>query len=318
MGRKIAQAAPLGAPCRPRPSERPPIPRNVAGRGVEGDLIAAIGDDGAVNNTADPSSAVPSETPPQEESGGREHVDRSRLYPRVTSFRFRRGSLTAGQQRNWETLWPVMGRDLATDGSPEAPVDFPSLFGRTAPAVVEVGSGTGISTAAMAATEPEVDVLAVEVYQPGLAQLLGLIDRNGLTNVRMVRGDAVVVLRELIAPASLTGVRVFFPDPWPKSRHHKRRFLQRGTIELIADRLVDGGVLHIATDHADYAQWIAELLATQNPDAPHVVPATTDVAISLERPTTKFEGRAEREGRDVNEFVYVRPARVAAESQEQS
>ena len=123
----------------------------------------------------------------------------------------------------------------------------------------------------------------------------------------MIRGDGVVVLRELIPSESLTAIRLFFPDPWPKSRHHKRRFVQRGTIELMADRLRPGGVLHIATDHADYAEWIAEILATQNPERVHVVPATTGVPISLERPTTKFEGRAEREGREVNEFVYVRP-----------
>lgn len=249
--------------------------------------------------------------------------DSSRLYPRVTSFRFRRGTLTPGQQRNWETLWPVLGRDLATDPAhtPEPPIDFTALFGREAPRVLEIGSGTGISTAAMAADEPDVDVIAVEVYKPGLAQLLGLVDRAGLTNVRMIRGDGVVVLRELIPSGSLTAIRLFFPDPWPKSRHHKRRFVQRGTIELMADRLRPGGVLHIATDHAGYAEWIAEILATQNPDNLHVVPATTAVPVSLERPTTKFEGRAEREGREVNEFVYVRPNETvtgAADSHNQS
>ncbi|MCF3938078.1 tRNA (guanosine(46)-N7)-methyltransferase TrmB [Gordonia sp. Z-3] len=238
-----------------------------------------------------------------------ESVDQSRLYPRVTSFRFRRGTLTTGQQRNWEQLWPRLGRDLAigTDRVPEEPIDLPEFFGRNAPVVLEIGSGTGISTAAMATEEPHVDVLAVEVYKPGLAQLLGLVDRGGLTNVRMVRGDAVVVLTELLTSESLTGIRVFFPDPWPKSRHHKRRLIQSGTLELMADRLVPGGVLHIATDHAGYAEWIAEHLATQRRDRPHVVQATAGSPILLDRPTTKFEGRAEREGREVNEFVYVRP-----------
>lgn len=236
-------------------------------------------------------------------------VDRSRLYPRVTSFRFRRGTLTPGQQRNWEVLWPTLGRDLKTDPEdlPEPALDFGALFGRSAPTVLEVGSGTGISTAAMAAEEPDVDVIAVEVYKPGLAQLLGLVDRNGLTNVRMIRGDASVVLRELVEPGSLTGVRVFFPDPWPKSRHHKRRFIQSGTVEMIAEALKPGGVLHIATDHAEYAEWIAEVLATQDPNRPHLVQLTKPSPILLERPTTKFEGRAEREGRDVNEFVYTKP-----------
>ena len=241
--------------------------------------------------------------------GSAPDTDRSRLYPRVTSFRFRRGTLTPGQQRNWDTLWPRLGRDLRTgpDRADEPPLEAAEWFGRQAPLIVEVGSGTGISTAAMAEAEPDADVVAVEVYQPGLAQLVGLVDRAGLTNVRMVRGDATVVLSELIGPDTLTGVRVFFPDPWPKSRHHKRRFLQSGTIELIADRLKPGGVLHIATDHADYALWIAELLATQRPDRPHVVPLTFDSPILLDRPTTKFEGRAQEEGREVNEFVYVKP-----------
>ncbi|NLG48313.1 tRNA (guanosine(46)-N7)-methyltransferase TrmB [Gordonia sp. (in: high G+C Gram-positive bacteria)] len=241
--------------------------------------------------------------------GSAPDTDRSRLYPRVTSFRFRRGSLTAGQQRNWEALWPSLGRDLRTgpDRNEEPPLNPAEWFGREAPLIIEVGSGTGISTAAMAEEEPDADVIAVEVYQPGLAQLVGLVDRAGLNNVRMIRGDATVVLSELVEPDSLTGVRVFFPDPWPKSRHHKRRFLQSGTIELIASRLKPGGVLHIATDHADYALWIAELLATQRPDAPHVVPLTFDSPILLERPTTKFEGRAHVDGREINEFVYVKP-----------
>lgn len=258
---------------------------------------------------SDPVETLGVPDPRSRDRSGPGHTERSRLYPRVTSFRFRRGALTPNQQRNWETLWPTLGRDLATatDQTPEPPLDFTSTFGRQAPRVVEVGSGTGISTAAMAADEPDVDVLAVEVYKPGLAQLLGLIDRNGLTNVRMVRGDALVVLRELIPADTLTGIRVFFPDPWPKSRHHKRRFIQRGTVELMADRLIEGGILHIATDHADYAEWIAEILATQDPDAPYVVPATGPAPISLDRPTTKFEGRAAREGRSVNEFVYVKP-----------
>lgn len=247
-------------------------------------------------------------------AGGAGDTDRSRLYPRVTSFRFRRGSLSSGQERNWAELWPTLGRDLRTgpDRAQEPPLDAPTWFGRTAPLIIEVGSGTGISTAAMAAEELDSDVVAVEVYQPGLAQLIGLVDRGGLTNVRMIRGDATVVFTELVDTDSLDGVRVFFPDPWPKSRHHKRRFLQSGTIALIADRLKPGGILHIATDHADYAEWIAELLATQDPSGPHVIPLTYDSPMLLERPTTKFEGRAEREGRDINEFVYVKPRPKAA------
>ncbi|MFT4200355.1 tRNA (guanosine(46)-N7)-methyltransferase TrmB [Gordonia sp. (in: high G+C Gram-positive bacteria)] len=239
-----------------------------------------------------------------------ETVDQSRLYPRVTSFRFRRGTLTPGQRRNWDNLWPVLGRDLRIGREPDGTIDEPPLnadewFDRSAPLILEIGSGTGISTAAMAADEPQFNVVAVEVYQPGLAQLVGLVDRGGLTNVRMIRGDAVVVLDELIEDKSLLGIRVFFPDPWPKARHHKRRLIQSGTLATMATKLVDGGVLHIATDHADYTEWIRELLENQDTSRTHLVPLEAESPISLARPTTKFEARAADEGRVVTEFVYT-------------
>ncbi|SIR61548.1 tRNA (guanosine(46)-N7)-methyltransferase TrmB [Williamsia sterculiae] len=241
-------------------------------------------------------------------------AERARLYPRVTSFRSRHGTLTPAQERNWEQLWPTLGRDvpstIPTDHGPTRataePLDLPTWFGRTAPTVMEVGSGTGTATAAMAAAEPDVDVLAVEVYRPGIGQLLGLIHRTGLTNVRIVRGDAVVVFTEMVATASLTGIRVFFPDPWPKSRHHKRRLLTAGILLQMADVLIDDGIVHIATDHADYAEWIAAEIAEQDI---LVAAAPDEVPFSLDRPTTKFEGRAEREGRVVTEFVLRRRPR---------
>ena len=225
-----------------------------------------------------------------------------RLFPRVTAYRFRRGTLRPGQQRNWEEHWPTYGRNVADDL-----VDPQALFGRVAPLIVEIGSGTGTSTAAMAADEPDVDVIAVEVYQPGLAQLLGMILREGLENVRMIRGDGVDVLTNMIAPSSLTGVRVFFPDPWPKARHHKRRLLQSGTFELISSRLRPGGVLHVATDHADYADWIAET-GDAEPSLERL-DATTGaghVPFSLKRPVTKFEGKGLQEERVINEFLWRR------------
>ena len=229
--------------------------------------------------------------------------DDSRLFPRVTAYRFRRGSLRPGQQRNWEAHWDTYGRNVVDEV-----VDPRRWFGRSAPLIVEIGSGTGTSTAAMAEAEPDIDVIAVEVYQPGLAQLLGMIVRGGLDNVRMIRGDGVDVLTNMIAPDSLTGVRVFFPDPWPKARHHKRRLLQSGTFALIASRLRPGGVLHVATDHAEYAEWIAEVgdaepglerLDAQR-DAGHV-------PFTLSRPVTKFEGKGLREERSITEFVWRRP-----------
>lgn len=228
--------------------------------------------------------------------------DDARLFPRVTAYRFRRGTMRPGQQRNWEEHWDTYGRNVADEV-----VDARAWFGRTAPLIVEIGSGTGTSTAAMAAEEPDVDVIAVEVYQPGLAQLLGMILRSGLTNVRMIRGDGVDVLTNMVAPGSLTGVRVFFPDPWPKARHHKRRLLQSGTFALIASRLRPGGVLHVATDHADYAEWIAET-GDAEPALERLDAATAPGAVpfSLERPVTKFEGKGLREERAITEFLWRR------------
>lgn len=232
--------------------------------------------------------------------------DDRRLFPRVTAYRFRRGTLRPGQQRNWEEHWSTYGRNVADEH-----VDRAAWFGREAPLIVEIGSGTGTSTAAMAAEEPDKDVIAVEVYQPGLAQLLGLVLRGGLDNVRMIRGDGVDVLENMIAPASLAGVRVFFPDPWPKARHHKRRLLQLGTFELIASRLAPGGVLHVATDHVDYGEWIDEV-GDSAPSLARIPDSEVPAAIpfSIERPVTKFEGKGIDEERAIREFFWRRAADV--------
>ena len=153
---------------------------------------------------------------------------------------------------------------------------------------------------------------AVVTLPPGRYRISGVnlparnVDHRARVDGSFARGDAVVVLDELVEPKSLLGIRVFFPDPWPKARHHKRRFLQSGTLATMAEKLVDDGVLHIATDHADYTEWIRELLENQDTTQTHVVPLTGDSPISLARPTTKFEGRAADEGRTVTEFVLVR------------
>jgi tRNA (guanine-N7-)-methyltransferase len=224
-------------------------------------------------------------------------------YRRTTSFRTRRSQLSAAQQRTWERLWPELGCIAVSDDDPE-PLDTQAWFGRDAPLVLEIGCGTGTSTLAMAQSEPDVDVIAIEVYRRGLAQLLSAIDREGVTNIRLIRGDAVDVLDHLIVPSSLSGVRVFFPDPWPKARHHKRRLLQPETVATIADRLRPGGVLHAATDHAGYAEQIAEVgdaeprLTRLDPDA--------DAPISVVRPVTKYEGKAQVAGSAVTEFLWER------------
>ncbi len=177
-------------------------------------------------------------------------------------------------------------------------LDTEAWFGRSAPVVLEIGSGTGTSTLAMAKAEPHIDVVAVEVYRRGLAQLLSAIDREAVTNIRLVRGDGVDVLEHMFGPESLTGVRVFFPDPWPKARHHKRRLLQPDTVALIADRLRPGGVLHAATDHAGYAEQIAEvgdaeprLRASRPADATADLGGTTDHQVRGEGARRRQRGR---------------------------
>lgn len=215
---------------------------------------------------------------------------------RVTSFRARRSTISDGQQATWDRLWPQLGRQARDGDEPPGRLDTDAWFGRHAPVVLEIGCGTGTSTLTMAQAEPGIDVVAVEVYRRGLAQLLSAIDRTAATehpvsNIRLIRGDGVDVLTHMFGPASLTGVRVFFPDPWPKARHHKRRLLQPDTMALIADRLRPGGVLHAATDHQGYAAHIAEV-GDAEPRLRRVAMDSADLPMSVTRPVTKYERKA--------------------------
>ncbi|KBZ68080.1 tRNA (guanine-N(7)-)-methyltransferase [Mycobacterium [tuberculosis] TKK-01-0051] len=246
--------------------------------------------------------AMSADTP----TGGSDRPDQR--YLPATAFRSRRSALSDAQRQTWERRWPELGLSVGAASeepdSSEPALDTTAWFGRQAPLVLEIGCGSGISTLAMAKEEPDIDVVAVEIYKRGLAQLLCAIDRDKVTNIRLIRGNALDVLQRLIAPASLTGVRVFFPDPWPKARHHKRRFLQPGTIGLIADRLLPGGVLHVATDHAGYAEHIAEVGAGESRLRP-VDPGSV-LPISTARPTTKYETKAQEAGSAVTEFIWLR------------
>jgi tRNA (guanine-N7-)-methyltransferase len=229
-------------------------------------------------------------------------------HPPIPSFVHHRSRLTEGQQHAWDRWWPERGHEVADLVSGVEPYDPASWFGRTAPLILEIGSGTGETTAAMAAAAPDVDHIAVEVFEPGLAQLLMRIADLGLTNVAPLRGDAVALLRECVPPASLAGIRIFFPDPWPKRRHHKRRLVQPGFVALAASRLVSGGTLHLATDWDDYAVQMravcdAEpLLSNTAADLPEGWTPRPDW-----RPVTKFERRALAEGRTVHDLLYRRP-----------
>lgn len=226
-----------------------------------------------------------------------------RRHRRVVSYAQQRaGRMTHGQLRAWERHWDQLGRRI--DELPEGPLDTAAWFGRAAPVVLEIGSGMGESTAVMAAQAPGVDHLAVEVYQPGLAQLLLRAEQAGLTNLRLLRGDAQDLLAGHIAPGSLHGVRIYFPDPWPKRRHHKRRLVRPEFVRLAASRLAPGGVLHLATDWGPYA---AEMLAACTGE-----PALRNTAAAgyagrpASRPVTKFEQRALDDGRTVHDLLFVR------------
>ena len=221
----------------------------------------------------------------------------------VVSYVQRGERMTVGQQRAWERNWDRLGRQIAD--LPDGPLDTATWFGRDDPVVLEIGSGMGESTAALAVARPDLDHLAVEVYKPGLAQLLRRVEEAGLDNVRLLRGDALDLLTGHIAPGTLHGVRVFFPDPWPKRKHHKRRLVTPAFVALVASRLEPGGTLHLATDWADYAEQMLAVCTAEPTLRGGVTPRPHW------RPVSKFEQRAREDGRTVCDLLFVRSQRSA-------
>ncbi|WP_435820583.1 tRNA (guanosine(46)-N7)-methyltransferase TrmB [Micromonospora purpureochromogenes] len=217
----------------------------------------------------------------------------------IRTFHPRRGRMSGRQTDALERLWPEYGVDIAElDGT----FDPAALFGRGAPVVLEIGSGMGDATAAMAVADPGRDYLAVEVHTPGLGNLLELVERHGLTNVRVAKGDALDLVRAMPTDA-LDAVHVFFPDPWPKARHHKRRIIQPEHVALLRSRLRPGGTLHCATDWAEYAESMRETLTAD--------PGLTDphngfAPRPAHRPVTKFEHRALTAGRPIFDLIHPR------------
>ncbi|MFE9655339.1 tRNA (guanosine(46)-N7)-methyltransferase TrmB [Micromonospora sp. NPDC006431] len=218
---------------------------------------------------------------------------------RIRTFHPRRGRMSDRQRDALARLWSAYGLEIADlDG----PFDPAALFGRRAPLVLEIGSGMGDATAAMAAADPDRHYLAVEVHTPGIANLLELVERHGLANVRVARGDALDLVRAMPA-GSLDAVHVFFPDPWPKARHHKRRIIQPAHVALLRSRLAPGGTLHCATDWAEYAESMRETLTAD----PELVDVHGDYAPRpARRPVTKFERRALIAGRPIFDLVHRR------------
>ncbi|MBK1645542.1 tRNA (guanosine(46)-N7)-methyltransferase TrmB [Thiocapsa imhoffii] len=222
----------------------------------------------------------------------------------IRSFVLRQGRLTPAQNRACQRLWPQYGVDWA----PGAVLDLASLFGNAHPVVLEIGFGNGESLATMAAQDPERNWLGIEVHGPGVGHLLLELERRELSNVRVIRHDAIEVLSQGIAPASLAGVQLFFPDPWPKRRHQKRRILNPESIELIARALRPGGLFHAATDWEPYAEQMLALLSQSseffsNPAGPGCFSPRPP-----SRPPTRFEQRGERLGHRVNDLIFQRRA----------
>jgi len=216
----------------------------------------------------------------------------------IRSYVLRQGRLTDAQRRASAELLPRFGIPYSRE-----PLDLDRVFGRAAPKILEIGFGMGETTARIAASHPGNDYLGIEVHAPGVGSLLQRIAAPGLSNVRIIQHDAVEVLESMIAQACLDGVHVFFPDPWPKKRHHKRRLIQPPFVALLASRMKQGAYVHVATDWEDYAQQIMEVLSIE--------PLLANTADGYaprpgQRPLTKFEDRGLKLGHGVWDLVFLR------------
>ena len=217
----------------------------------------------------------------------------------IRSFVLRQGRMSPAQTRALQTLGPLFIVPFRED----SPLDFVKLFGRDAPTIVEIGFGMGESTAAIAAMLPEKNFIGVEVHTPGVGALLKLIGEQGLTNLHIIQHDAVEVLKQMIRDQSLAGLHIFFPDPWPKKRHHKRRLIQPELVTLLAQKLAADGYIHLATDWEEYAQQMLALLQAE----PRLKNSATDFAPRpAYRGTSGFERKGLAKGHDVWDLVFRR------------
>jgi tRNA (guanine-N7-)-methyltransferase len=216
----------------------------------------------------------------------------------IRSFVLRQGRISEAQQRAYEQLQPRY-----SVGYSPLPLDLDEVFGRTAPKILEIGFGMGGATAQIASEHPENDYLGIEVHTPGVGALMRLLDAGSIGNVRIIQHDAVEVLNHMIAPGSLDGIHIYFPDPWPKKRHHKRRLIQPPLLSLLASRLKPGAYLHLATDWQEYAEWMLQVLRGE----PLLVNTAQDYAPRPGyRPETKFERRGLNLGHGVWDLVFRR------------
>ncbi len=232
-------------------------------------------------------SAMPGESPDKPQRG-------------IRSFVLRAGRLTPGQQRALDELYPVMG--VPDDG---ARLDLAALFGREAPVIVEIGFGNGDATWQMAEAEPEKNFLAIEVHPPGVGRLLRELESRQVENVRVAMTDAVALLQDRVDDGALAGARIYFPDPWHKKRHHKRRIIQPGFTALLARKLGAGGLLHLATDWVPYSEHMLEVLNAE-PLLENCAAGSDFVPQPAWRPDTKYERRGDRLGHETRDLLFRR------------
>ena len=216
----------------------------------------------------------------------------------IRSFVLRQGRVSPGQQRACDTLLPRFGIPYTAQ-----PLDLDPVFGRSAPRILEIGFGMGDSTASIALAHPENDYLALEVHTPGVGNLLKLIDTHHISNLRIIQHDAVEVVRDMLGEAMLDGVQIFFPDPWHKARHNKRRLIQAPFVALLAEKLKPGGYIHVATDWEDYAKQVLQVLSA---DVLLKNTAADYAPRPAYRPLTKFEQRGLRLGHGVWDLLFRR------------
>ena len=218
----------------------------------------------------------------------------------IRSFVLRKGRLTVAQQHALDELWPHYGIE-----NRETVLEYDDHFDRAAEVIVEIGFGNGESTWRMALEEPEKNFIGIEVHEPGVGQLLMALEEHDIENVRIARCDAVPFLQNRIPAGSLAGVRIYFADPWPKKRHHKRRIIQAEFVDHLARCISEGGILHLATDWQPYADHILEVMQSTS-DFVNLSP-TGDYCETPEwRPYTKYEKRGERLGHEVRDLLYQR------------
>ncbi len=216
----------------------------------------------------------------------------------IRSYVLRQGRVSTAQQRAIDTLLPRFGIPYTP-----RPLDLAQIFGRASPKILEIGFGMGDSTAIIAQAHPENDYLALEVHTPGVGNLLKLIDAQRLTNIRIMQHDAVEVLRDMIGEGTLDGVHIFFPDPWHKARHNKRRLIQAPFIAQLVQKLKPGGYIHVATDWQDYAEQVLLVLNAE----PLLQNTSADYAPRPDyRPLTKFEQRGLKLGHGVWDLIFMR------------